>query len=162
MKNLSTLVIIGVIGFVAYSYFSQADRDDSGQIVSEGQLDAFSLRVGDCTNDPESANDDGESYVVTYVTAIPCAEPHDNEFYHSFNLSHASFPGDDPIYEEAMTGCIDNFKGFVGVEYDSSILDVTTYYPTAESWIEGDREVLCGVFHTEYKKLHGSAKGIAI
>ena len=157
MKIIRTLIFVGVIGYIAYSYFGGAERDASGQIVSEGTLDAFSIRVGDCTNDQEDGSE------ISSVIAIPCSEPHDNEFYHSFQISHPEFPGEDIVFEEGYEGCYNQFEAFVGIDYESSVLDIYTLYPTKESWDQqNDREILCALYHIDLEKLEGSAKGLAI
>jgi len=93
MSNILRLIIVfAVIGYTIYGYLGSADRDSNGLIVEEGTLDAFSLRVGDCTNNQGDADE------VLSVLAVPCSKPHDNEFYHSFDVSHPEFPGDEAMY----------------------------------------------------------------
>ena len=159
MKHLRTIIIVAVIGYVIYSYFGGADRDDSGQIVSEGTLDAFSIRVGDCTNEPDS---DPDEEGISSVLAVPCSQPHDNEFYYKFDVSHPEYPGDEPMYEEAFEGCYEQFELFVGLDYDSSVLEIYPLYPSEGSWAQDDREVICGLYHIDFEKLTGSVKGLAI
>lgn len=49
------------------------------------------------------------------------------------------------VAEEAERGCSAEFAAFVGVPADSSSLGLTWFEPTAGSWIDGDREVMCFV-----------------
>ena len=162
MKHLRTIAIVALIGYAIYSYLGGADRDASGQIVSEGTLDAFSLRVGDCTNEPEASEDEEFAEIAT-VIAVPCDQPHDNEFYHVFDVvNRQEFSGDEAVYEEAFQGCYDQFETFIGLDYESSVLEIYPIYPSAGSWAEGDREVICGLYHIDFEKLTGSVKGLAI
>lgn len=161
MKNLLVYALIG-LGIVAYNISTQADRDATGAIVSEGSVDAFTIRVGDCFNDTGSIStaDGGE---VSSLPAVPCSEPHDNEVYAVFDLSVSEFPEGDAMSEMAFDACRNRFQSFVGVDYESSALDILTLYPTRESWdLQGDREVVCAVFEMNAKKLTGSARNTSI
>jgi hypothetical protein len=51
-----------------------AARDDTGTITEGGELDVFSLSVGDCFG---STTEDA----VASVEAVPCSEPHESEVF---------------------------------------------------------------------------------
>ena len=141
-------------GVVLVKTFMQADRDASGAIVDAGRVDAFQMQVGDCYNDSTL---DGEE--VDSVPGVPCSDPHDNEVYALFDITDSSFPG-DAIADMAHAGCLERFESFVGKDYESSSLDITTLYPSRESWQgQNDREVVCAVYDVELAKLTGSVKG---
>ena len=62
-------------GAFVFNSVMTADRDSTGAIVSEGSVDAFQMRVGDCF-------DDGSAFAseeVNSVPGVPCSNPHDNE-----------------------------------------------------------------------------------
>jgi hypothetical protein len=154
--------IIGVaIAGGAYMFNSvmQADRDDSGAIVSEGSLDAFKMRVGDCFDDGSAFTTDSDD--VGSVPGVPCSKPHDNEVYAVFDVAVASFPGDG-IADLAHEGCLQRFEGFVGKDYESSSLDIASLHPSRDSWAQNDREVVCAVYDIDAKKLTGSVKGLRL
>jgi hypothetical protein len=131
-----------------------ADRDETGAIVDEGNVDAFQVRVGDCFDDG-SAFEDEE---VSSVAGVPCSQPHDNEVYAVFDVAEQYFPG-EALAGIAHEGCLARFEGFVGKDYDSSSLDIATMYPSSESWSQrNDREVICAVYHVEAEKLTGTAR----
>ena len=161
MKNIK-IVISAIVVCLLFS--CEANRDSEGRIVEEGSMDIFQLRVGDCTNDPVGIVDaDSEITEFEEVMAVPCEEPHDNEFYARFDLSHTNYPGPDVLDDEAWNFCLDRFEGFVGISYENSILDVTYFYPTAESWeYQDDREIICAVYHIDLEKLTGSMQGSQI
>lgn len=148
-------------GVYLFNNFTAADRDDNGNIVSEGQINAFNIRIGDCFNDAASAPT-GEDYELSNVAGIPCAEPHDNEVYAVFDVSVASFPGEDQMSELAFDSCLKRFEPFVGKDYQSSALDIMTMYPTQGSWAQADREVICAVYDMTLAKLEGSVEGSAL
>ncbi|MCY7411467.1 MAG: hypothetical protein LH471_00230, partial [Salinibacterium sp.] len=72
-----------------------------------------------------------------------------------------AYPGEDGVLAQADTGCEAEFDAFVGINYVESILDFTFYYPTAASWAEGDREILCLIFDPAGKITSGSLSGAA-
>lgn len=62
----------------------------------------------------------------------------------------------------AYESCVDRFEPFVGIDYESSVLEVVTLYPTAESWAQDDREVVCALYDMSETKLVGSVRGRAL
>jgi len=146
--------VIAALGFAVYSAVTTADRDSSGAIVGAGAVDAFQVRIGDCFDDVSSFDDE-----VTSLPGVPCSEPHDNEAYALINLTMSSFPGEDAIANLANGSCLERFESFVGRDYESSTLDLLAMYPSAESWRQDDREVICAVYDVDANKLVGSAKG---
>lgn len=161
MPRFGTILFLAAAGFMLYGYLNQADRDASGQLVSEGTVDVFDIRVGDCTNDDSSTDDEGADEFLS-VKGVPCDQPHDNEFYSIFDINDENFPGEEAILEHANQTCIDNFEPFIGKNYDDSELEISFFYPTEESWAQQDREVACFLFHIDYEKLEGSMAGSGI
>lgn len=159
MKNWIVYVLVGA-GVVVYNVATEAERDGSGAIVDAGNIGAFQLRDGDCFNDA------GYSFVgeeeISSLPGVPCSEPHDNEVYAVFDVDLTSYPSsEDAMFEHALEECLDRFPGFVGIEYESSELDILTLYPTTESWRHNDREVVCAVYDMSATQLVGSARGLA-
>jgi hypothetical protein len=151
------LLVLLIAGFVGYGYLTEAGRDATGTIQSSGQVDAFSLRVGDCFNEPGDPGSDGSE--VSSVPALPCSEPHDAEVFAVFNVELTAYPADDELNDFALDGCIERFGPFVGLDYASSAFDVYTLTPTHESWhSQGDREVVCALYDMENEKLQGSMR----
>ncbi len=144
-------------GWYLFSNFGTADRDDSGEVVSAGDLDVMSLQVGDCFDDPEDLDD-----VVYDVAAVPCSEAHDNEVYAVASLADAfprAFPGQDALWEYSYDVCSGSlFDSYVGTPYPDSSLDVFSLTPTQESWDDGDREFVCALFRLDGTKLTGTAR----
>jgi len=149
------LYALMIVGFLGYKAMTEADRDSSGAIVDAGSVDVFQIMVGDCFDDVTSEQ-------ISSLPGVPCAEPHDNEAYASFDVSLPSYPEGDGMYEMAFESCLDRFETFVGRDYESSSLDIYTLYPTAEGWAQDDREVVCAIFDMEENKLVGSMRGSGI
>lgn len=157
MKNLAVYVLIG-LGVVAYNLSTDADRDSAGSIVSEGNVDAFQLRVGDCFDDTYGSFGDEVSEVDS-LPGVPCSDPHDNEVYAAFDVNLASFPDEEELSVLAFDSCLERFESFVGNEYESSDLDILTLYPSRDSWnLQNDREVVCALYDMNTNKLTGSAR----
>jgi len=145
--------ILAVFGFIIYGAATNADRDSTGAIVSGGNVDAFQVKVGDCFNDASM-----EIEEISNVAGVPCSEPHDNETYALVNLTIDNYPGADQMGDLANDACMEKFAGFVGRDYESSSLDILTMYPSADSWKQDDREVICAVYDMNIEKLIGTAK----
>jgi hypothetical protein len=161
MKNLLVYAVIG-LGVITYNVMTSADRDGTGAIVSGGNVDAFTIRLGDCFDNTRTlASDEGGE--VSSLPGVPCSDPHDNEVYAVFDVDYESFPGDEQMGEHAFEACLDRFESFVGREYDTSTLDITSLYPSTDSWrLQNDREVVCAVYDMNGGKLTGSARGSSI
>ena len=156
---------LGLVLFMvaACSDDDSASRDESGAIEEEGNVGAFDIEVGDCFDDPEDL-DLGTQQTVVDLAAVPCDEPHDNEAYFKFELAGEddAFPGEDAVTEQGSERCLEEFEPFVGIDYESSELDADPYLrPTAESWEQGDREIVCVVYNADLSPMTGSAKGSA-
>jgi hypothetical protein len=137
---------------------SQAVRDaGSGEVSEAGQLDVFTLSVGDCVDDTGGSE-------VTEVPVVPCSDPHDNEVYYDFSIpdGDGSFPGDEAIQTAADEGCYAEFASFVGIAYEESTLDYSFYLPTQDSWERGgDRIVSCIIYDGTLAKVTGTLAGAA-
>ncbi len=131
-----------------------AERDESGEIVEEGEVSAFSLKVGDCLNPPEG--DDGQ---VNDVTGVPCEEPHDAQVFALFDVEFDEFPSEDLMAVEAENGCLIRFEDFMGISYEESLYYFYTLTPSPESWEHDDREVACLLVEGEGEKITGDLRG---
>jgi len=112
-------------------------RNGDGAVTTQSEADAFDLRVGDCIDD------NGNASQITSVVILPCKEQHRYEAYATMQLEDGDYPGSDAIVAQADEFCASEFQRFAGIGYDDSALDYTYFYPTSQSWSQGDREVLC-------------------
>ena len=110
----------------------------------QGKTDVFALTVGDCTNDASA-----ETTELSSVANPSCDESHDNEIFATFDFdadqfpAGAEYPGGDAVVAEAEEGCFPLFEDWVGVPSDETSLHYGSYFPSEESWDDGDREILC-------------------
>jgi len=135
---------------------AEPERDSTGQVLAPTTVDAIDIHLADCFNNPGAES-------VEEVMVVPCAEPHDFEVFHSFELEDGHYPGDDAVQEEWFKGCLAEFEAFVGTAFDESALDVSAIYPTEQTWNElEDREVLCSVTAIDGTRRTGSARNARI
>jgi hypothetical protein len=125
--------------------------------AGEVYVDAADVVPGDCYDDPALEADDWVE--VEDVRLVPCDEPHDNEAFHRFSLPAGDFPTDDALDTAFEETCIPAFEDFVGRSYEDSELDIAYLAPTADSWDEGDRDIVCSVYAMDLSKLRGSMEG---
>ena len=131
-------VIVVRLGIIANK--DNADRDDDGNVTSQGDLDVFAVAEGDCLDDETlAAIGTTQSSEVTEVTAIPCKDPHAYEAYHLFDLEGDDFPGVPEVERLAQEGCIEAFAKFIGISYNESVLEFVYLYPQAALLDHGRR-----------------------
>jgi hypothetical protein len=147
------IYIAAFIGFAIYGATTSADRDSTGAIVEQGSIGAFNVQVGDCFDEVGLADE------VSSVPGVPCAEPHDNEAYAVFDVSVTSYPEGGGMSQLAFESCLERFEAYVGTDYETSSLDISTMFPSRQSWRENDREVICSVYDMNAEKLTGSTRG---
>ena len=132
-------------------------RDESGTIVESGDLGVFAIKVGDCFDEVDYSSQ------VDEVSGLACDGEHIYEVYHAFDIAGDTFPGDESVVTSAQDGCLAAFEGFVGMDYNESVLDISYLYPTEDSWNLGDdREVLCMVYNLDGTPRVGSAAGAGV
>lgn len=116
----------------------------------------FDIQVGDCLDDADSADAQG---VVLSVPTVPCDADHDSEAFKEVTVSlKGGYPGNDALESAADTQCQSPFENFVHADAADTMLDYTYYYPTADSWRRGDRQILCLVYNPD-GQVRGTLKG---
>lgn len=115
---------------------------DGGEDSVVSRQPVLGLQVGECLMDISTPV--GQDLVD--VPTISCEVPHESEVYAEIVLEGTGFPGVDQVTNRGVAGCMAEFADFVGLDYSSSRLDFTYYYPTPSSWAVGDRSVFCVVF----------------
>ncbi len=141
------------------SLLGQVNDLTNGGDTSTGDDDVFQIKVGECFND-----DTPEGETVSSVQKVDCAEPHIWEAYKSIIIDEGdgTYPGEEVVTGQSETDCKAAFADYIGIDYDSSTLDLSFYYPTQETWDQiNDREILCIVTTTDdfTTKTTGSVKG---
>ncbi|MGL4339767.1 MAG: septum formation family protein [Rhodoglobus sp.] len=130
--------------------------DTPSAIAEETGTDVFDIKLGNCFNN-EDVSKAGE---VNKVKILDCSQPHDAEAFKKIIMPGTSFPGDKAVSDAAVAGCTSAFTTYVGIEYDQSKLDFAYFYPTAATWEEESREILCIVVDPA-GKVSGTLAGAA-
>ena len=147
-------------GFYALDCGTWTRSDGGGTVTFGGEpRSVFELTIGDCFSLPPEGADE----VLFDVLVAPCGEPHEHEIYETLAAGADTdpFPGEAAINDLWQSSCVDRFEAFVGIPYEDSRLDVGALVPTAESWVEGDREIACYVSDLFGEPLIGSMAGSA-
>lgn len=131
----------------------------AGWVLLRDSGNVFDLAVGTCFNNTEAAL--GATELVE-VPVVDCSEPHDNEVYAAFDMTEAEFPGPEATDQIAFDECVDRFDTFVGTAWENSELDFTYLYPSAASWNQGDREIVCAIHRPDGERTTGSLEGAGI
>lgn len=135
-------IILAIIGFTL-SECSSADRNESGDIVKSGDVQATDTRVGDCFNELPA---DGETF--SSLKAVPCQESHHYQLFYRGTSTLSSFSEENALLE-AETVCQDAanslFRKMSPIKYDAfKNADLGYFYPTEKSWnLNDDRKVEC-------------------
>lgn len=155
---LWTVLGVGLIVTDAPQRFADSVQESVGElgVPEDGDFDSRlteDLAVGQCFDDPAVSGFTFEA--DREITTVDCARPHDLEVYETFMLDEYTTPED--MFDASDTACIDEFEGFVGIDYYDSELIVYAYYPSRESWDAGTRTVTCAV--TDFRATTGTLRG---
>jgi hypothetical protein len=116
--------------------------------------DVFALEPGVCFDDP------GATQGISDVPIVPCTQAHSNEVIAVFELAGAAWPGEEPVQQQAESGCLDRFTGYVGSAYENTDLVLSYLYPNQQGWEQiADREVVCYVYRSDGGSLTGTVQG---
>lgn len=130
---------------------------DSGDGTS-----VFKVQVGECFTSPSEVKAQ-----ISDIDKVACSKPHGKEAYAaavytpatgSDGKASSDFPGNDALASFAQGACAQRFTSYVGVSYLDSSLFFTYLAPSARSWQDDDRTVLCFIT-TDGKPLTGTVKG---
>ena len=162
MSKIGGVVVAGVLavgGIGAYEKWGKGGedntvRDQSGEIVEQGELGVFVLSVGDCFIA-------GVGELAT-TTGVPCSSSHNFEVAGEFTLIADVFPGETSMKSQAETNCLSLISSYVG-DLDKAFLRYpnlgwSPIVPTIRSFAEGDRLVQCIIGFYNEEKLSGSLR----
>ena len=117
-----------------------------------------SLEAGDCFDDTTESLSGAR---VSEVPDVDCDEPHDNEVFYVGEYPGSSY--DAAAFETFSDGlCYAAFEPYIGANYFESILEVSWFVPSVESWVDGDRDVVCVAYRGDLQKLRGSVRDTGI
>lgn len=157
LSLISTL--LAAVGFAAGGFKEFVDGARKVQEDVASTDSAFSLRTGDCFNQPGGTVDQRE---VETIKSVGCAKPHDAEVTGAFQLTGSTYPGVPAIEKQAEERCLKISEQYSLDSWAVPENAVTFYYhPTEDSWRRvKDRTVTCA-FAAEKGKLTGSLRADA-
>jgi len=145
-------ILAGIALFVLFT-LSAASSSSAGSpldpFLPPSQDDVFALPVGTCLDELST----------TYITSdnvLDCAQPHNFEVFGSSLIADGVFPGAAALENQAFDKCDAAFADYVGIPYTDSALDYSYLAPSAETWAQGDREIVCLIFDPEAEQTTGS------
>jgi hypothetical protein len=114
------------------------------------------LEAGTCVNGIR----EGSTVTTATTRSVDCSRPHDNEVVGSVRYAgEGAFPGQDTLLSFAETACLEAFGSYVGVDFQTSSLDMILVTPLELTWAKGDRQINCVVLAGDGGRLTGSVKG---
>jgi hypothetical protein len=131
-------IILATVAVIGANSGTATRSSSTGIITHRGRMNIFSLKIGDCFDNPAGAK------TVHTVTAIPCDQPHNAQIYAEFKLrgSDLSYPGAAAVAQLARSGC--NARvGSVDKSLTNSSMSIRIFLPAEVAWITGQRTVSC-------------------
>ena len=119
-------------------------------VVAKDKVIATDLTVGDCITDIPDAS------LVQLVPKTDCSKPHAGEAYAVLTMPAGDYPGQAAI-DEWQNKCPAELESYSADAMADESIVVFVLYPTAETWAQGDRAVVC--IATTDDKRSGSLKG---
>lgn len=108
--------------------------------------------VGQCLLYPYDENDD----LMDIIQVVPCGEPHYGEVYATGEFTQETYT--DDFGDIVAAFCEEEFKGYVGVDYQSSELYMDFSYASQYGWDQGLRGWRCYAVDADYENT-GSVEG---
>jgi len=133
------LIVLALIGNTGAATRSSS----TGIITHSGRMNVFSLKIGDCFDNPAGAKS------VHTVTAIPCDQAHNAQIYAKFKLrgSDLHYPGAASVARMARSGCNARI-GSVNKSMITSAMTIRIFLPEEVAWITGQRTVSCMIVNS--------------
>lgn len=137
---LSGLWVAVAVAVIGAGFFLSAHRAAAtGQIIKSGRVGVFSVRAGDCFQNPTGSG----QLIIRDVTAVPCGTPHNAQVFAAFNATDASYPGNTALRREASQGCHARMAGNLDLSKLTTAMSVRFLVPEQQSWADGHRRVTC-------------------
>jgi len=145
----ATAAIVCLLAAASGCSLLQSPRGSDGQLTASANIQLTDLKVGDCIKDVNSLTQS-----VSKVPAVPCTDTHNGEVF-ATTTDGTTW---DASYAEDY--CRQQFSSYIGVDFESSQLNVEYFKPQDSS--SSNKVLTCIVFHadgtTDSASLKGSAK----
>jgi hypothetical protein len=138
---LSGLWIAGIAAVLVVGSMTAAQRAaTTGQITKGGHADVFSLRPGDCFQNPSGSQ---ASQGMAQVTAVPCTSSHDAQVIAQLPVPGSAYPGRAAFAAQAQPGCRASIAAVVDRSKLTATMQLLWLYPLPQAWADGHRAISC-------------------
>ncbi|MBO0817304.1 MAG: DUF4190 domain-containing protein, partial [Actinobacteria bacterium] len=129
---LSGVWLVGIAAVLVVHSVTAAQRSAAtGQITKNGHLDVFSLRAGDCFQNPSGSQPDPG---LAQVTAVPCASLHNAQVIALLPVPGSAYPGRAGFRAQALPGCQASIAAVVDRAKLTGTMKLIWIYPLPKSW----------------------------
>jgi Domain of unknown function (DUF4190)/Septum formation len=134
---LSGVWLVIVIAVIAVGLTVGPQRSSSGQVTQPGVTSVYSLRTGDCLQNP------GARLGIITVRVVPCGQPHNAQVFAVFPVPGSGYPGTAALPRRAATGCHARIAGSINRSLVTNSMTLQYLFPESHSWADGHRSVTC-------------------
>ncbi|HEX6475425.1 MAG TPA: septum formation family protein [Candidatus Limnocylindria bacterium] len=114
------------------------------------------IGVGECFDLP-----DANEQEIDDLTQRECTEAHEFEMFYVADMPDGPYPSDDETVAWIEANCLPAFADYVGMDYQTSELDVFPITSTEATWNDGDHSVQCALYEDGNPELTSSQKDSA-
>ena len=133
--------VVALFGIGAWVASHQAQRDDTGAVVTGGDVGVASLALGDCLRDLPGT---GGGEKVTDLSAVPCTQPHRGEVFALITMTAAKWPGTEVVNAQGQAQCPGRMATYAPAHAADANLEVLFLTPLEESWdVPKGRDIVC-------------------
>lgn len=138
---LSGFWLVGIAAVLVVDSTTAAQRSaNTGQITKHGHLGIFSLRAGDCFQNPSGSQ---PTLGLTQVTAVPCASSHNAQVITQLPVLGSAYPGRAAFRAQALPGCRASVAALVDRSKLTATMKLLWIYPLPQAWADGHRTISC-------------------
>jgi hypothetical protein len=139
---LSAVWVAGIASVLVVKAETAAQRSAAtGQITKDGHLDAFSLRAGDCFQNPSGSQPSASA--LTQVTAVPCVSPHNAQVIAQLPVPGSAYPVQAAFRAQALPGCKASLLAVADRSKLTPTMNLIYIYPELQAWTDGHRTISC-------------------
>lgn len=121
-----------------------SDMDDSTDPSGDQSVGGVAqYSVGQCIdNNAATSSDESTTAYLDDWAVVSCDTAHDAEVFYVAESQLPDFDS-EAVVAEVEEACIAAFEPYVGTDYASSAVYISTLYPTNVTWVLGDRQLVC-------------------
>jgi len=133
--------LVAIVGVGAWVASHEAKRDDTGAVVTGGNVGVASLALGDCLRELPGT---GGGEKVTDLSAVPCTQPHKGEVFALITMTAGKWPGTAAVNAQAEAQCPGRMATYAPAHAADANLEVLYLAPLEESWdVPKGRDIVC-------------------